>query len=235
MNRSTLSCLTLLLLALTVLLLSTGCGTGGRATSSLAEQQQKIFDSVQERLDRQAPKIDQATQTLGDLGADYAEQAFQLERAVAKARQLDAMRAPWENPDAISSESRRAIILYHLYAVEQAEQKALEAKQAERRAAAAEVSRAYSGLQDLVLEAQDQLAIILEFFTQPKSARALGYTRTFLDEVTAFREGLEASENPRLVEAAAKVKEAEERVREVDDRANEALQIFIDSKELADE
>ena len=206
------------------LFFTVGCSAfRGESVRELGEREKQVFDALRTRLTQNAPMMRNAATTMGNLGADYAEKEFELELALAKAKRLESMTAPWNAPRDDMAATQRAVVLYHLYELELAEQKVLQSRMEKRRADAAEVLAAYNQFSVLLSHAQDNMKIVLQYLNQPKSARIRAFTATFLDEVTAFREGLQASENPRLKELAEDVARYEEMAQKAKEQADEAL------------
>lgn len=215
-----------LVVVLVVAALAGGCASGG-AIRELGSKEKEVIDAVRQRISENEPKVEAASKTLGELGASYVDKEFGLELALAKAKRLDSMRAPWAAPPDEFRETQRAVVLYHLYDVEMAEQRVLDARMAERRAAVQEINRAYGDLEKLLVEASKSLELVLGYLNQPKSARILAFTESFLGEVTAFRERLAESDSPRLQKLAADVARYEMMVGQAKQRADSALQALM--------
>ncbi len=215
-------------LGATVILSLSGCH-GGDAVRALGAKEKAAFAALDDRLAENELKLKKAVGTLGDLGADYTELEFEYELALAKAKRLESMQAPWANPTADLAATQRAVILYHLYETERAEHAVLQARINERRAAAADLLTSYRTLRSLTADAADNVAVVLEHLNQPPSARIRAFTDTFLNEVTAFREQLADSENPRLRKLAEDVERAEDRAREAKTRAEDAIERVLEN------
>ncbi len=205
---------------------ATGCVSSG-SVRELGQKEKDLIQAVQKRISDNKPKIDGAAKTLGELGATYAEMEFGLELALAKAKRLESMQSFLASPPAEFRETQRAVVLYHLYEVEQAEQKVLEARIAERRASVQEIGAAYQQLGTLLNDAAKNLEIVLKHLNQPRKARILAFTETFLGEVKAFRETIETSDNARLQKLAADVAHFETLAGKAKEDATKALQAFI--------
>ena len=137
------------------------------------------------------------------------------------------MQAPWVTPVDELSVTRRAVVLYHFYGLELAEEKVLEARILERQARAREILTGYRRLNALLADAARNLEIVLEHLNQPADARIRAFTATFLVEVTAFQEQLRESDNPRLRELADDVRRYEEAARQSAEEAESALQAIL--------
>jgi hypothetical protein len=136
------------------------------------------------------------------------------------------MRAPWAAPRSEFATTQRAVVLYHLYQMELAEREELEARIRERRARAREVLVTYRRLHALLVEASENLELVLEYLNQPASTRISEYTENLLAEIGAFRAELQQSENPQLrglAEDVARYQEAARRSREDAEKAVDAI------------
>ena len=204
---------------------SASCASSG-SVRDLGVKEKEVIQGVQKRISANKPMVDSASKSLGELGAAYAEKEFELELALAKAKRLESMQSFLASPPEEFRETQRAVVLYHLYEVEQTEQKVLEARMAERRASVEEIGAAYRQLEVLLKDAAKNLEIVLEYLNQPKSARILAFTENFLSEVTAFRETLEKSDNPRLQRLAADVAQFEILAFKAKEDATKALQAY---------
>ena len=209
-------------------LLTVGCAAlDPAAVRDLTDSELAAFNALDQRLADNRPAMRSATKNLGELGAEWTEKAFELERNLAKAKRLESMQAPWAPVREEFAKTQRSVVLYHLYEVEMAEQKVLEARMAQRRAAAQELSKAYDRNAKLLDDASTNLEIVLQYLNQPKSASIRAFTANFLSEVTAFREQLQKSENPRLVALAEDVARHETAVVVYKQQADEALQALL--------
>lgn len=206
-----------------------GCGSSS-GIRQLGDRELEAFQALQKSLAANEEFIRGATQTLSDLGALYEEKEFELELALAKAKLLESMQAPWAPVRDSLAATQRAVILYYLYELEAAEQKAIDARIAQRRAAAQEVLAAYARLSTLIDGAAQNLKIIIEHLNQPKSARIRAFTSTFLDEVAAFRAQMQSSENPRLQHLAQQIARYEEQVSNARLQAQNAMDALLNGK-----
>ena len=217
-----------LLTATCLVLLAAGCAAlDPAAVRDLTAQETEAFNALDQRLTANRSMIKNATENLGELGAEWAEEEFHLERYLAKAKRLEAMQAPWASARDEFAATQRAVVLYHLYEVDMVEQKILDARMAQRRAAAREVLRGYDRLTSLLGPASENLEIVLRHLDQPKSARIRAFTTNFLSEVTAFREGLQQSENPRVRALGEEVARHETAAVALKRQADQALQSLL--------
>lgn len=203
-----------------------GCATAG-SVRELGEAEQQMFAALDQRLEENETMVRKTATQLGALGVDYVRKEYELELSLSKAKLLDAMRAPWASPRSEFAPTQRAVVLYHLYQLELAEDEVLEARIRERRARAREVLVAYRRLQSLLAGASDNLELVLEYLNQPTGAQISEYTANFLAEVTAFRLELQESDNPRLRELADEVETYEEAARKAREEAEMALDAIL--------
>jgi hypothetical protein len=215
-----------------VLVLTTGCAAlDSGAVRELSQHEKVAFEALNKRLRDNRPQMKDATTDLGELGAEWAEKEFEFERDLAKAKRLESMTAPWSSPRDEFQKTQRSVVLYHLYEVEMAEQKVLDARMAQRRAAAEELLIAYDRYVELLGGASKNLEMVLKYLDQPKSAQIIAFTSTFLSEATAFREQLQKSENPRLQSLAEELGRNEATVLAFKQQADDALQAYLQIKE----
>ena len=219
-----------ILLVLCIVILSTGCTTMGGSVRDLGEKEKEAFQALDSRLAENEKPLNAAAENLGNLGAEYAEKEFELELSLAKAKLLEAMKAPWAPVRDEFAATQRAVVLYHLYQIEIAEQKMLEARMNERRVAAQEIMAAQKKLRTLLKEASENLEILLKYLNQPTSAKILAFSENFLNEVTAFRKKLQASENPRLRQLAQDTARYEALANKTKEQAVKAVEVIIKAK-----
>ncbi len=211
-------------------LFAAGCVTGGNAVRDLSEKEIEAFQALDKRFTQNARFMKRASADIGELGAEYAEKEYSLELALAKAKQLEVMQAPWALTRNEFAQTQRSVMLYHLYEVERAQQRVLEARVRERRAAAQEVLRGYNQLQALMKKAVKNLEIILKHLNQPKSAQVRLITKTFLNEVAAFKQQLQHSKNPRLQKLAEDISHYEGLAQQTKREADRAVDAILSLK-----
>ena len=210
------------------LMLLGGCVSNG-PIRDLGKKEKDVIQKLNKRLADNKPIIESATKVMGDLGAQYEEYNFALELSLAKSKRLDSMQSFLSSPPDEFRETQRAVILYHLYEVELAEQKVLQARMAERRASVQEIATAYAQLGKILSDATKNLEVLLKHVNRPKNARIVAFTDTFLGEVKTFRTTLAESDNPRLKELASEVEAFEIRAEKAKQDATSALQLFTSS------
>ena len=197
------------------------------AILELSEKEKAVISKVRAKVAENKPKVIKAADNLGELGADYEELNFELEDSLAKARQLESMQSFLSTVPEDFRETQRAVVLFHLYETEQAEQKVLQARMAQRRESTKIIVDAYSQFTTLLDDALSNLEILIRYVNQPKSAQILAVTDTFLEEVKSFRSTLQETDNSRLNQIAAKVQSFEERAAIARSKSAEALQQFL--------
>lgn len=211
---------------LLISVMAAGCASGG-SVRELGQTEQEMFQTLSDTLKSNEKMVRKVSEQLGELGVDYTRMEFELEQSVSKAKLLEAMQAPWATPRGEFAETQRAIVLYHFYELELAEDKVLEARIREQRESAREILTAYRKLNKLLEDAAKNLEIILEYMNQPTEAQIRAFTANFLAEVTAFREELQQSENPRLQRLAKDVARYEETARNSTEKAERALEALL--------
>lgn len=198
------------------------CASGG-SIRQLGELELQTLNKVDSALAANEAMMSAAAASLGELGAAYAALEFDLELKMVQAQRLEAMRAPWAAPPDDLVATQRAVVLYHLYEVELAQQKVLDARMAERRAAGRNVLEAYQRLAPLLRDASQNMEVLLEHLNQPKDARIRMIANAFLGEVASFRTTLQSSANPELQGLAADVARYEDFANRAKEQAAAAL------------
>ncbi len=178
-------------------LLTTGCVRGVR---ELGHKERQAFDALSQRLKDNAQPMEAAANTLSRLAAEYAELQFELETAVAHAKRLESMRAPWVLPPADMAETQRAVILYHLYEVEMAQQKLLDALIQERREATDHIVERYEKLCQLLEQSQGNLETTLGYITQSKWEHLKDFAKSLRQDVQAYRKKTGPQRSAELVQ-----------------------------------
>ena len=213
-----------------IILVAGGCASSG-SVRELGVSEKAMFAALDERLDQNDTFVRKTADQLGELGAEYVRIEFDLERKLTRAKLLEAMRTPWIAPPDDLIMNQRAIVLYHFYELELAEEKVLDARIRERKAHTREILTAYRRLNALLKDAATNLEVVLENLNQPTDAQIRAFTSTFLAEVTAFREQLRKSDSPRLRELADDVERYEEAARKANENAENALRAILELSE----
>jgi hypothetical protein len=202
----------------------------GGSVRDLGQEEKEAFQALDKRLAENDKMLKKAARNLGELGAEYAEKEHELELSLSKAKLLESMKAPWAPEREEFAATRRAVVLYHLYEIEMAEQKELEARMHRRRMAAQEIIAAQKKLRKLLKEASKNMEILLRHLNQPTSSQILAFSENFLGEVEAFRKELQASENPRLRQLAQDVARYEAKANKTKEQAVKAIEAIIKVK-----
>ncbi len=214
-----------------VVMILTGCAAQDvKPVHTLASKESMALGKLSERLKSNRKAMQETTDNLGHLGAEWTEKEFELVRALANAKRLESMNSPWLTTRTDFVQGQRAVILHHLYEVEMAQQKVLQARMAQRRVAAQEIFRSYDQMARLVAKAASNLEIVEQDLNQSKSAQLRAFAATFLGEVTAFREQLQTSKNPRVLALAEDVARHESSLVKFKEQADNALQAFLSTK-----
>lgn len=202
-----------------------GCaGLAGKNTRSLTEKEVRYLQSLRDRIKENGEKLQESLATLTSLSSRYAVRERSLALSISKAKLLESMKAPWAggtNPEQFKTQ--RAVALYHLYDLAEAERDVINAKIVERRAAMRAVADSYGRFVVLLDEAIQNEMIVLSYLNQPTSTRIAGVINSFLEEVQAFHRQLALSDFPELRALAANVAQAEERVSKAKDRIEASL------------
>lgn len=138
-----------------------------------------------------------------------------LQLSISKARLLESMKSPWATPSKSMETTQREVALYHLYALSEAENAALDARLEARSASLAEVKNAYDELVASMGGLIQSQQLILSHLNQPANAQMVAFLNNVLAESKAFRETLAASDNPRLRATAQEVEAAEGKVQKM--------------------
>ncbi len=218
-----------LILFTVIALSSVGCGTT-KPLLELGEKERSVIAKLQARVADNGPKLQKAARNLGELGAEYEALNFELEDQLAKARQLESMQSFLTTVPEEFRQTQRAVVLYHLYETEQAEQSVLQSRMNQRRQSTVDINRAYTQFATLLNDALKNMEVILRYANQPKSARIQSSTDNFLTEVRSFRTTLEATESTRLKSLAADVQKIEERALKARQKSADAIQKLISLK-----
>jgi hypothetical protein len=202
-----------------------GCaGTSGKATRSLTESEVRYLDRLLDRVNKNGEKLKETLETLANLSSRYIAREYSLALSISKAKLLESLRSPWAGSTTPEqSKTQRAVTLYHLYDLAEAEREVITAKIKERRAAVTAVADNYSRLSALLNEAIQNEKVVLAYLDQPSSARIGGVVGAFLEEAQAFHRQLTQSEHPELRGLAGEVAKAEEIVSKAKDRIEASL------------
>ncbi len=200
-----------------------GCASFDSASvRSLTEAEIDVLNQTRARLAANQSSVNGSLDDLAD-NVEYAlRQQHRLESNIAKAQLLEAMKSPWTTTNLESTQ--KEVALYHLFALEEAEQKALAARIEARNARIAQLRSSYGqlvGSMSSLVAAQEQLLVHLD---QPASTQVGLILQQVIAESRAFREALEGTDNPRLQRVMADLVERERDLSDASDRIVELLE-----------
>lgn len=199
-----------------------GCASfDSTSVRSLTEAEVDVLDRTRARLAANRSSVNGALDDLAD-NIEYAlRQQHRLESNIAKAQLLEAMKSPWTTTNLESTQ--REVALYHLFALEEAEQNALAARIEARNARIAQLKSSYGqlvGSMSALIAAQEQLLVHLD---QPTGTQISLVLQQVIAESQAFREALEGTDDPRLQRVMADLVEREQDLSDASVRILELL------------
>ena len=204
-------------------LLLHACGSfNSGAVRDLTAAELEALEKTQSRLDANQAGVRSALDDLADNVEFALRQQHTLSSNIAKAQLLEAMQSPWSNADLTATQ--REVAMYHLFALSEAEQEALTARVAARRAGIEALKSSYGELisaMSALIGAQEQLLVHLD---QPASTQISLVMQQVIAESASFREALDTSENPRLARLAANVEKREQAVAAAEARIMQLLE-----------
>lgn len=199
-----------------------GCASfDSAAVRSLTEAEVDVLGKTRSRLAANQSSINGSLDDLADNAAFALRQQHRLEVNIAKAQLLEAMKSPWTSTNLESTQ--KEVALYHLFALEEAEQKALAAQVDARNARIGQLKSSYAqlvGSMSALVAAQEQLLVHLD---QPTSTQISLVLQQVVAESQAFRGALEGADDPRLQRVMADLVEREQDVSEASQRIVELL------------
>ena len=200
-----------------------GCASFDDASvRSLTEAEIEVLGQTRTRLAANRSSVNGSLDDLAD-NIEYAlRQQHRLESNIAKAQLLEAMKSPWTTTNLESTQ--KEVALYHLFALEEAEQKAFAARVEARNARIAQLKSSYGqlvGSMSALIAAQEQLLVHLD---QPTSTQISLVLQQVVAESQAFREALEGTDDPRLQRVMADLVEREQDLGDASARIVELLE-----------
>lgn len=199
-----------------------GCASM-KSVRELGEEEKKYLNSLKARFAENNKVFAKIAIELPMLADDFAQDSNELHLSVAKAQLLESMKSPWTHPALGYSQTQKAVALYNLYALIEANEAVAAAKREERRASMRNVVIAYRQVMSLLNKVIAAQELILKYLNQSDAAQLQAFAGQVLTEARAVREGLESSENPKLVKLAEKVGKVEKRLADIQDRVEAAL------------
>ena len=199
-----------------------GCASFDSASvRSLTEAEIEVLGQTRARLAANQSNINGSLDDLADNIKYALRQQHRLESNIAKAQLLEAMKSPWTTTNLESTQ--KEVALYHLFALEEAEQKAFAARIEARNARIGQLKSSYGqlvGSMSALIAAQEQLLVHLD---QPTSTQISLVLQQVTAESQAFREALEGTDDPRLQRIMDDLEEREENLGEASARIVELL------------
>lgn len=101
---------------------TSGCAFFMGATRGLTKEEAALLQTLHDRTRGNKPKIESALNDLVEISASALEDTASLGVSISKAKLLESMKSPWTRPSNSMVETQRAVALYHLYALGEAEQ-----------------------------------------------------------------------------------------------------------------
>lgn len=210
-----------ILMVLAAIALS-GCASFDNASvRSLTEAEIEVLGQTRTRLAANRSSVNGSLDDLADTIEYALRQQHRLESNIAKAQLLEAMKSPWTTTNLESTQ--KEVALYHLFALEEAEQKAFAARVDARNARIGQLKTSYGqlvGSMSSLIAAQEQLLVHLD---QPTSTQIGLVLQQVVAESQAFREALEGTDDPRLQRVMADLVEREQDLSDASDRIVDLL------------
>ncbi|MGQ4807209.1 hypothetical protein NKDENANG_00553 [Candidatus Entotheonellaceae bacterium PAL068K] len=119
-----------------------GCASV-KTVRKLGEEEKKYLNNLKSRLAENKKVFAEIAIELPMLADDFAQDANELHLSVAKAQLLESMKSPWAHPASGYRQTQKAVALYNLYALIEANEAVAVAKREERRASMRNVVIAY--------------------------------------------------------------------------------------------
>ena len=199
-----------------------GCASFNNASvRSLTEAEIEVLGQTRARLAVNQSSINGSLDDLADNIKYALRQQQRLESNIAKAQLLEAMKSPWTTTNLESTQ--KEVALYHLFALEEAEQKAFAVRVEARKARIGQLKSSYGQLvrsMSALIAAQEQLLVHLD---QPTSTQISLALQQVMTESQAFRAALEGTDDPRLQRLMDDLVEREQNLGEASERIVELL------------
>ena len=212
-----------------ILMLCVGCVTGGNVRK-LSDKEKEIMDKTHSKLQENKQLVFGSLDDMRNSAAIALSDQYSLRLSLSKAQLLESMKSPWAQPLGDMVTTQREVILYNLYALAEAEQSALDAQLLSRDGSIQEIKKAYTQLVTSMGALIESQKLLLTHLNQPANARLTAFFGTVLTEAKAFRETIDASDNPRLKDLAADVKASEEKVQTALEQINKTLEFMLSKK-----
>lgn len=216
----------LCILLVSLVVPSLGC-VSLRSARELSAAEMQFIQALHTRAAQNRAPLEASLADLSGISRSAIEDSHSLQTSIAKAKLLESMKSPWARPSSSLVETQRAVALYHLYALAEAEQEVVAAKLRERSASTRKVLTRYDELTTLLVQAAEAQKLILAHLNQSDAAHALEFVSNLLVEVNAFQRRLAQSEDPDLQRFAGEVAEAEAKVQQARQGMQQALGFIL--------
>jgi len=172
---------------------TSGCSSfDSVAVRNLTEAEVAVLQQTRSRLGANQASVNASLDDLADNVEFALMQQQRLDSNIAKSMLLESMKSPWTNSGLDTTQ--REVALYHLFALEQAEQAALRARIAARRSSIDTLRSAYAeltGSMSSLVAAQEQLLVHLD---QPAATQIDLFLQQVVAESRAFRAALDTDD-----------------------------------------
>jgi hypothetical protein len=201
---------------------ASGCASV-RPVRELSEEEIALTEKLKGRLKENRKQFNESLSELLNLSVLYMQDSNALHRNVAKAKLLESMKSPWEEPTPALAATRRSVALYHLYDLIETQDDLERAMIEERSLSISEVKASYGSFVSLVDKLMEGQRLLARHLNRSRSLEALSFMKNLSAETKAFRGNLETSDNPALLKLTDKVAKSESRV----DQATQAIEEVI--------
>ncbi|HYP97853.1 MAG TPA: hypothetical protein VER96_04210 [Polyangiaceae bacterium] len=216
------------LLVCAVLLVS-GCSSA--SVRELTKAETDYTAAVAKRVDDNSAAVEQLILDLRTIDRQYAhEEREKTLTAIAEAKLLESMKAPWAAPSASLQTTQRAVILFHLYELLGQQRALFEAEQTERNARRQKITDSYQKLGTVLSSVITNEKIVLEYVNQPKGSQIAAVIDETLKESKALSAELATSSDARLQALATQTEKATDRVEKTKDAIQAALEALNNLK-----
>lgn len=203
------------------------CGCSSASVRELTKAETEYTAAVATRVDDHRAAVQQLVADLRAIDRQYArEEREKTLTAIAGAKLLESMKAPWAAPSPSLQTTQRAVVLFHLYELLGQQRALFEAEQTERDARRRKIIDSYQSLGTLLSRVLNDEKLVLEYVNQPKGSQIAAIIDETLKESSALSAELAKSSDPRLQALAAQTEKATDRVDKTKNAIQAALQAF---------
>ena len=208
-----------------------GCGCSSATVRELTKGETEYTAAVAKRVDDHSAYVEQLVLDLRAIDRQYAhEEREKTLTAIAAAKLLESMKAPWAAPSASLQTTQRAVVLFHLYELLGQQRALFEAEQIERDARRQKIIDSYQKLGTVLSSVITNEKIVLEYVNQPKGSQIAAIIDETLKESSVMSAELAKSSDPRLQMLAAQTEKAADRVEKTKDAIQAALEALNNLK-----